>query len=137
MNLNFYSCLKSKWMLLTWLNLRPFLHLDPFVLKFNSAIAEDHPDDLSPSTTVKVQQLNFWSHFDCLNYFKYRGILLCERIDRDYRRFGEGIVYNPPPPRCTHSPVKREVSPAWVAQLAIYHRVTIWFGRPTGFMFMT
>merc|ERR1712154_314070 len=56
-----------------WLNLRPFLHLDPFVLKFNSAIAEDHPDDLSPSTTVKVQQLNFRSHFGCLNYFKYRG----------------------------------------------------------------
>ena len=72
-------------MLLTWLNLRPFLHLDPLVLKFNSAIAEDHPDDLSPSTTVKVQQLNFGSHFDCLRYFKYRGILLCVRIDRDYR----------------------------------------------------
>merc|ERR1711879_36244 len=49
-----------------WLNLRPFLHLNPFVLKFHATIAQHNPDHLSPSTTIKVQQLNFWGHFDNL-----------------------------------------------------------------------
>ena len=57
---------KLIWQFLTWLNLWPLLHLDPFVLKFYATIAKDHPDDLSPSTTVKVQQFNFRSHFDYL-----------------------------------------------------------------------
>ena len=64
---------KLIWHFLTWLNLWPLLHLDPFVLKFYATIAEDHPDDLSPSATVKVQQLNFRSHFDCVQTQKYRG----------------------------------------------------------------
>ena len=47
---------------LTWFCCSPFLNLESFVLKLDSTIIEDHPDDLYPPISVKVQNFYLWSH---------------------------------------------------------------------------
>ena len=68
---------QSSLQFLTWFCCSPFLNLESFVLKLDSSIIEDRPDDLYPPISVKVQNFNLWSH--CVGQIWQRFVSLrCE-----------------------------------------------------------